>query len=101
MFKRNVAANELLYSMFNGDDCGGGIKMSDYMVLFLKDLVKRDYIADLATKAESTKDDLTSRETLSLNEPSRRMLSEMDSSLPILTNHSGNIAMGLAAWTWI
>ena len=94
MFRRNVATNELLYSMFNGDDCGGGVKMSDYKVLFSKGLVKRDNIADLATKAESTKDALTSRETLSLNEPSRRMLSEMDSSHPILTNHLGNIAMG-------
>ena len=94
MFKRNVSANELLYSMFHGDDCGGGIKMADYKVLFSKDMVKRDNIADLATKAESTKDAMTSRETLSLNEPSRRMLSDMDSSLPVLTNHLGNIAMG-------
>ena len=94
MFRRNVSANELLYSLFRGDDCGGGIKMADYKNLFSKGLVNRDNIADLATKAENTKDALTSRETLSLNEPSRRMLSEMDSSQPILTNHLGNIAMG-------
>ena len=29
MFRRNVSANELLYSLFRGDDCGGGIKMAD------------------------------------------------------------------------
>ena len=87
MFKRNVSANELLFSMFHGDDCGGGVKMAEYKVLFAKDMVRRDNIADLATKAESTKDALTSRETLSLNEPSRHMLSEMDSSHQVLTNH--------------
>ena len=96
MFKRNVSANKLLFSMFHGDDCGGGVKMAEYKVLFAKDMVRRDNIADLATKAESTKDALTSRETLSLNEPSRHMLSEMDSSHQVLTNHLGNIAMGVS-----
>jgi len=37
MFKRNVAANELLYSMFNGDDCGGGIKMACKSVTYSYD----------------------------------------------------------------
>ena len=73
-FRRNVSANELLFSLFHGDDCGGRIKMSKYKELFSADMVKRDNIADLATKAESTKDAATSCETLSLNEPSRRML---------------------------
>ena len=94
VFARNIQSNELLFSLVKGDDCGQGIKMARYKELFAKGLIKRDNIADLATKAESTKDHLTSRETLSLNEPSRRMLSEMDSSQPILTNYLGNIAMG-------
>ena len=56
--------------------------------------VGRDKIANVATKAGSTKDALTSKETLSLNEPSKRMLSEMDSSGALITNYLGNIAMG-------
>ena len=71
MFRRNMSANELLFSMFQGDDCGGGVKMEKYKELFAADMVKRDNITDLATKAENTKDALTPHETLSLNEPSR------------------------------
>ena len=84
----------LLYSLFNGDDCGNGVKMAKYKELFAQDLDKRDNIADVASKAESMKDAATLRETLSLNKPSKRMLSEMDSSNPNLTNHLSNIAMG-------
>ena len=64
-FRRNIASNELLYSLFDGDDCGGRVKMSKYKELFAADMVKRDNIADLATKAESTKDASTPHETLS------------------------------------
>ena len=92
-FRRNVSANELLYSLFHGDDCGEGIKMAKYKELFSRGLVNRDNIADLASKAESTKDAATSRETLTPNEPSRRLLSEMDSSNPVHTNHLENIAV--------
>lgn len=77
-FRRNISAIELLCSLIHGDDCGEGVKMAKYKELFSRGLVNRDNIADLGTKAESTKDPATLRETLSLNEPSRRMLSEMD-----------------------
>ncbi len=68
--------------------------MAKYKVLFTDGLIKRDNIAYDATMAESTKDAETSREMLSLNEPSRRMLSEMDSSSPLLSNNLNNNAMG-------
>ena len=93
-FRRNVASNELLFSLFQGDDCGSSVKMSKYKELFSANMVRSDNIVDLATKAESTKNAATSCKTLSLNGPSRRMLSEMDLSNPVLTNHLGNIAMG-------
>ena len=93
-FRRNVSSNELLYSLFEGNNCGEGVTMAKYKEFFAAGQVKRDNIADVATKAESTKDAETSQETLSLNEPSRRMLSEMDSSNPMLSNHLNNIAMG-------
>ena len=68
--------------------------MSEYKVEFAEGRIERDNIADVATKAESTKDAETSRETLSMNEPSRRMMREMDSSEPLLTNYLNNVAMG-------
>lgn len=86
-----MAANELMFSLHKGDDCGGGVKMADFKKA---GTVGRDKIANVATKAGSTKDALTSKETLSLNEPSKRMLSEMDSSGALITNYLGNIAMG-------
>ena len=68
--------------------------MSEYKVEFAEGRIERDNIADVATKAESTKDAETSRETLSLNEPSRQMMREMDSSGPLLTHYLNNVAMG-------
>ena len=68
--------------------------MEEYKKEFAEGRITRDNIADMATKAESTKDAETSRETSSLNEPNRRMMSEMDSSGPLLTNYLGNVAMG-------
>ena len=93
-FKRNISLNELLFSLFNRNECRGGVTMAKYKVLFTDGLIKRDNIAYVATMAESTKDAETSREMLSLNEPSRRMLSEMDPSSPLLSNNLNNIAMG-------
>ena len=52
MFRRNISANELLYSLFRGDDCGAGVKMADYKTLFAKGLINTDNIADLATGRE-------------------------------------------------
>lgn len=68
--------------------------MEEYKKEFAEGRISRDNIADMATKAKITKDAETSREILSLNEPNRRMTSEMDSSGPLLTNYLGNAAMG-------
>ena len=58
--------------------------MSEYKVEFDEGRIERDNIADVATKAESTKDAETSRD----------FKSKMDSSGPLLTNYLNNVAMG-------
>ena len=43
-----MAANELMFSLHKGDDCGGGVKMADYKKA---GTVGPDKIADVAPTA--------------------------------------------------
>ena len=90
---RMISSNKLLYFIMHGASVCEGLTMEEFKTKYSKCEIRIDNIADITTKAENTKNHETACETLSLNEVSKRMLSEIDSSGSGITNHLGNIAM--------
>ena len=92
--ERRVRGNEVLSSLINGDKVYKGMTMEEFREGVEAGTVEFDNIADITAKAENTKDADTARETLSLNEPMRFLMSEMDKNSAALAALYKEIAMG-------
>lgn len=94
-----IASNELLNSLKNGDIVHNGMSMREFKLKFAAGEAIFDNIADITTKAENTKNADTARETLSLNEPMHKIMSELDASCSGISRVHKGIAMGASRFT--